>query len=66
MNGGNDMKTTNELQSRINEFPSNYKKLAEQLLSDIQNNALSSNQIEGRIKQEIREIVLEEMNNETN
>lgn len=60
------MKTTTELQNKINAFPEKQRELAMFLLTDLQHNALSKNQIEDRLKQEIRELVLEDMKNEIN
>ncbi|SET57385.1 hypothetical protein SAMN05216389_11545 [Oceanobacillus limi] len=56
------MKTTKELDQRINEFPDHLSKLAKLLMKDIENGNLSNTQIEDRIRQEIKELVLEDMN----
>ncbi|MFC5465961.1 hypothetical protein [Lederbergia graminis] len=55
------MKTNKELVQKINEFPENLSKLAHYLMKDIDRGDLSNSQVEDRIKQEIKEIVLEEM-----
>ncbi|MFD1039255.1 hypothetical protein ACFQ3N_12755 [Virgibacillus byunsanensis] len=55
------MKTTKELDQKINEFPGELSKLAKLLMDDIQGGNLSNNQIEERIRQEIKELVLEDV-----
>ncbi|WP_176555732.1 hypothetical protein [Virgibacillus ndiopensis] len=56
------MKTTKELDQKINEFPEHLSRLAKLLIKDIEGGNLSNTQIEDRIRQEIREIVLEDLN----
>ncbi|HLS08504.1 hypothetical protein [Lentibacillus sp.] len=56
------MKTTKELDQKINEFPEHLSQLAKFLMKDIEGGNLSNSQIEDRIRQEIRETVLGEMN----
>lgn len=56
------MKTTKELDQKINEFPEHLSALAKYLMKDIDGGNLSNTQMEERIRKEIRETVLEDIN----
>ncbi|MEH7333949.1 hypothetical protein V7161_14990 [Neobacillus drentensis] len=55
------MKINKDLDAKIQQFPQDLVYLAKILLSEIESGKKSHSQIEEMIRQEIREIVLEEM-----
>jgi hypothetical protein len=56
------MKMNKDLNDKIEKFPNNLSYLAKILLKELETGKRSNSQIEELIRQEIREIVLEEEN----
>lgn len=59
--GGIIMNLNDDLQKKMNEFPGELAGLAKYLLSEIESGKRSVTQIEENLREEIRELVIEEL-----